>query len=151
MTDCPDGEMAWTANQERLHQRPASVALHPTAAADHLPLTLHQYLRFGAAVDVNRTVRILPAPRRALLCFTPWDDIIDAPLVDAGPPTEPERSPDGTRRVAAFAWDDSIGRLVLAETDAEVLRVYDFAHEPKLGEGSSREMMLGLGTKEDVV
>ncbi|OSD04966.1 hypothetical protein PYCCODRAFT_1270011 [Trametes coccinea BRFM310] len=135
--------------------------------------TLHSYLRFGSEIDANRNVRILPSLRRPLLCFTPWDDITDAPLVeriapliDAGPPAERQVDETGRavpplvckfkgtpdrlgKHASAFAWDETIGRLVLAEKDTEVLRVYDFAHEPKLGEGCSRELILSVRTDED--
>ena len=47
------------------------------------------------------------------------------------PAFEGREGPGGLmRRVEAFAWDEGVGRLVVAEEGSSVLRVYDFAAAP---------------------
>ncbi|KAI0765956.1 hypothetical protein BD413DRAFT_481651 [Trametes elegans] len=112
---------------------------------------------FEQDAPLNENVRVVPALARPLLVYTPWDDITDSPrvlavrpFVDRGmlrPPAlvgdavVPERGlrslatfADGPRhvdrRVTAFAWDETIGRLFMALEGEDELLVYEFAHSP---------------------
>ncbi|CDO69108.1 hypothetical protein BN946_scf185042.g10 [Trametes cinnabarina] len=115
---------------------------------------LHVFEPWAQDVDLNSNVRVLPALRHPLLCLSEWDDITDTPLItrvralvnkamhgswmvedgnDRLQLTNFEGGPARlNKRVAALAWDETIGRLVVAEPDSETLHIFDFAHEPKL-------------------
>ena len=112
----------------------------------------------------NAVLRIVPAARRPLLVQTAWDDRTDAPVVlDVRPFVDrgwerpravvgdvvshgkgwigiPEFSGEVRdalvgMRVQAWAWDETVGRLVVAAEGANRLAVFDFA-APWPGENS---------------
>ncbi|KAI0641292.1 hypothetical protein C8Q79DRAFT_989779 [Trametes meyenii] len=115
---------------------------------------------FEKESHLNEHNRIIPGVVRPLLCYYPWDDITDAPpvlevrpFIDRGmlrpmfvenrvavpelgmrrlASFEPPWPWQGKRAVA-FAWDETIGRLVMAEPDTDELCVYEFAHAPRQG------------------
>lgn len=125
----------------------------------HYPLGKNDLFEKDAQADAR--VRILPGVVRPLLVYTPWDDITAAPpiseirpwidrgmhqphIMDAEGFVRPETGKrrqatfgdapwDGTKAIA-FAWDETIGRLVIAEEDSDDLLVYEFAHAPRQGE-----------------
>ncbi|PIL35620.1 hypothetical protein GSI_02348 [Ganoderma sinense ZZ0214-1] len=110
------------------------------------------------AHDPNTGLRIVPAVTRPLMYTIPWDDTTDAPrvldvrpVIDRGWEEEP-RLEDGVVRhaerwagcpafeggpcglgakVTAFAWDETIGRLMVGEEGSSEIMVYDFAAEPR--------------------
>ena len=111
----------------------------------------------------DAVLRIVPAARRPLLVQSAWDDLADAPAVlDVRPFVDRgwERpravvgdvvshakgwigSPafDGEARnalvgarVQAWAWDETVGRLVVAREGTRRLAVFDFAAAPLMGE-----------------
>ncbi|TBU27946.1 hypothetical protein BD311DRAFT_759238 [Dichomitus squalens] len=109
------------------------------------------------ATDYNAYLRIIPALTRPLVYAIPWDDTTDAPKVlDVRPVIDrgwqrPPRLEDGVVRhpeglvgcpsfdggpqeldanVTAFAWDETIGRLLVAEESSNEIMVFDFAAEP---------------------
>ena len=112
------------------------------------------------ARDYNATLRIVPAVTRPLMYTIPWDDTTDAPrvldvrpVIDRGWEEAPrledgvvrhaekwagcpafDGGPHGLEaRVTAFAWDETIGRLLVGEEDSSEILVYDFAAEPRQG------------------
>ena len=114
------------------------------------------------ARSLNAVLRVIPAARRPLLACHMWDDIVAAPLVcevcpfiDHGwdAPREvrngavrhptgwigcPEflgvRGPGKLRmHVTAWAWDETVGRLMVAVEGESRLYVYDFAAAPLVG------------------
>ncbi|KAI1797164.1 hypothetical protein LXA43DRAFT_399066 [Ganoderma leucocontextum] len=112
------------------------------------------------ARDYNVSLRIVPAVTRPLMYTIPWDDTTDAPRVldvrpvidrgwEEGPRLEDgvvrhaekwagcppfEGGPHGLdANVAAFAWDETIGRLLVAEEDSSEILVHDFAAAPRQG------------------
>ncbi len=125
----------------------------------HYPLQKNDL--FEKDVPAETRVRILPGVVRPLLVYTPWDDTSAAPpiseirpwidrgmhqphVVDAEGFVRPEtgrrrqatfgNAPWDETRAVAFAWDETIGRLVIAEHESDDLLVYEFAHAPRQGE-----------------
>ena len=109
------------------------------------------------ATDYNTYLRVIPAVTRPLMYTVPWDDTTDAPRVlDVRPVIDrgwqrPPRLEDGVVRhpegwagcpsfdggpqgldanVTAFAWDETTGRLLVAEESSSEIKVFDFAAEP---------------------
>ena len=112
------------------------------------------------AGDYNAGLRIVPAVTRPLIYTIPWDDTTDAPRVlDVRPVIdhgweEAPRLENGVVRhaekwagcpwfeggpcelgakVTAFAWDETIGRLLVGEQGSSEILVYDFAAGPRQG------------------
>ncbi|KAI0667315.1 hypothetical protein C8Q78DRAFT_982369 [Trametes maxima] len=120
---------------------------------------------FEKESHVNEHNRIIPGVIRPLLYYHDWDDITDAPSVLEVRPfidrgmlrplyvedrvAVPERGmrrlasfeppwPWQHKRAAALGWDETIGRLVIAEPDTDKLHVYEFAHAPRQGRDGRR-------------
>ena len=112
------------------------------------------------ARDYNAGLRIVPAVTRPLMYTIPWDDTTDAPrvldvrpVIDRGWEEAPrlengvvrhaekwagcpafEGGPCGLdAKVTAFAWDETIGRLLVGEEGSSEILVYDFAAGPRQG------------------
>ncbi|KAI0375985.1 hypothetical protein BV20DRAFT_960081 [Pilatotrama ljubarskyi] len=114
---------------------------------------------------LNENLRVVPGVLRPLMVYSPWDDRSDAPRILEIRPwidigmlrpyqmeedglLHPERglrrlaifedNPWQNLRAAAIAWDETIGRLVIAPTHTDELCVYEFAYAPRQDEEGQR-------------